>query len=248
MKPWICFCIALFATLASAAGAPAPASAPAAVPAEPDFDSLGGNRILLERAKAMQPDTQVSVIQNRAVNRRHRVEIAPEFSGVLGGDTYSRTRSVGLNTYFHFNPHWALGAKFNYSFNSLTPEGQALLDAANRDYQNNPSTPTIGYPDIDYQKMEYMGLLNWFPLYGKFSVLERSVVHFDFYTLAGAGKTQLRTGWTNTYTAGGGLGLWLTQHFSTRFEARYQTYTAKYLTGARKLDLTVASLQMGWLL
>lgn len=216
--------------------------------AEPDFDSLGGNTLLLERARAMDPEKQVSIVQNRAVDRRKRVEIAPELSGVMGGDSYNRTRSFGLNTYFHFNPRWAVGAKFNYSFNSLSDEGQAILDKANRDFEENPESPSIGYPDIDYPKFEYMALVNWFPLYGKFSVLDKQIVHFDFYALAGAGQTTLRSGPTTTYTGGAGMGLWLTQHFTTRMEMRYQTYTGKYLTGSRRLDLTVASLQMGWLL
>lgn len=217
-------------------------------PAEPEFDSLGGNRMLLERAKAMDPDQTVSVVQKRAVDRRHRFEIAPEVSGVLGGDTYSRSRSVGLNAYYHFTPRIAIGAKFNYSFNKLTPEGQALLDAANEQFQNDPESPSIGYPDVDYQKTEWMGLVNWFPLYGKFSVLDRRIIHFDFYVVGGAGQTTLKSGTASTYTGGAGMGLWLTQHFTTRFEMRYQTYTGKYFTGPRKLDLTVASLQMGWLL
>ncbi|MBX3022900.1 MAG: outer membrane beta-barrel domain-containing protein [Bdellovibrionales bacterium] len=237
---WLNLVFALFASAAFAQTAN--------TPAEPEFDSLGGNRVLLERAKAMNPDQTVSVVQNRTVDRRNRVEFAPEISGVMGGDTYSRARSVGLNAYYHFNPRFAVGAKFGYSFNTLTPEGQALLDQANHDFQADPETPSIGYPDVDYQKTEWMGLLNWYPLYGKFSVLDRRVIHFDFYVVGGAGQTTLRSGPASTYTGGIGMGLWLTQHFTTRMEARYQTYEAKYFTGARRLDLTVASLQMGWLL
>lgn len=220
-------------------------------PAEPEFDSLGGNRILLERAKAMDPDKTVSVVQNRMVDRRHRLEFAPEVSGVLGGEAHTRARSVGMNAYYHFTPRIAIGAKFNYSFNKLTPEGQDRLDRANADFNADPETPTVDYPESDFQKTEWMGLVNWYPLYGKFSVLDRRIVHFDFYVLGGAGQTTLRSGPSTTYTAGGGMGLWLTQHFTTRFEMRYQTYTAKYgrdLNTSRQLDLTVASLQMGWLL
>lgn len=222
-----------------------------AAPAEPEFDSLGGNRILLERAKAMEPDQTFSVVQKRAVDRRHRVEFAPEVSGVLGGEALTRARSIGMNAYYHFTPRIAVGAKFNYSFNTLTAEGQERLDIANREHEANPEVVTKDYSESDFQKTEWLGLVNWYPLYGKFSVLDRQVVHFDFYTVAGAGQTTLRSGPTTTYTGGVGMGLWLTQHFTTRFEMRYQTYTAKYgknFETSRKLDLTVASLQMGWLL
>lgn len=216
--------------------------------AEDEFDTLGGNRMLMERAQALDPDSRVKVVQNRAVDRRLRFELAPEVSGVLGGDTYSRTRSVGFNAYFHISPRWALGAKYNYSFNKLTPEGLALVEEAERDFRLRPESPSIGYPDVDYQKSEMLGLVNWYPLYGKFSILDRSVIHFDFYALAGGGRVQLRSGGATELTAGGGLGLWLTRSFSTRLEARYASYTGKFVTGPRRLDLTIASLQMGWLL
>lgn len=216
--------------------------------AEPEFDSLGGNRMLLERAKAMDPDQDVSVVQNRAVNRRNRFEFAPEVSGTLGGDTYTRTRSVGLNAYYHITPRWAVGAKFNYAFNSLTPEGQSMLDLANEDFLKDPENPDKPFAEPDYPKTEYMALINWFPMYGKFSLLDKKIIHFDFYAVAGAGQTQLKSGGATTFTGGGGVGLWFTQHFTTRMEFRYQTYTGKYKDTPRRLDLTVASLQMGWLL
>lgn len=216
--------------------------------AQSEFDGLGGNAALMARARALDPEAQVSVVQNRAVDRRHRVEIAPEISGVFGGDTYNRTRSMGLNAYYHLGPRWAVGAKYQYSFNQLTAEGQAQVDRANDDFRRDPENPATPYPDIDYAKGEYMALANWFPLYGKFSLLDRKVLHFDVYALAGIGRVLLRSGDANTWTAGAGLGLWATQHFTTRTELRYQSYTGQYLSGARRLDLTVASLQMGWLL
>lgn len=216
--------------------------------AEPDFDTLGGNSVLLERARAMDPDTNISVVQNRMVNRHHRVEFAPEVSGVFGGDTYSSTRSIGLNAYYHFNSHWSIGAKYNYSFNKLTSEGNNLFDKANQDFQNNPGSPSAPFPEVDYPKSEALALVNWYPIYGKLDLFEKSIVHFDLYAIGGAGTTQLKSGSTSTYTAGGGLGLWFTQHFTTRMEMRYQTYQAKYLTGPKRLDLVVGSLQMGWML
>lgn len=215
---------------------------------EAQFDSLGGNQIFLDKAKALEPDKNVSIVQNRSVSLKNRVEIAPEFSGTFGGDTYSRTKSIGLNAMFHFNPRWAIGAKYNYSFNSLTPEGEALVDKAYKEYQANPANPTAGYPEMDYQKSEMMALVNWAPIYGKMNLFDKSVAHFDFYFVGGYGQTELKSGAVPTMTGGGGLGFWINQHFSTRVEMRYQTYTAKYFETEKKMDLAVASVQMGWLL
>lgn len=215
---------------------------------EADFDSLGGNTILLEKAKALEPDQNVSIVQVRTVDRRHRVEIAPEFAGTFGGDPYTNTKTIGLNINYHFTPHWSVGLKYNYAFNSLTPEGEAMADRAYDNYIANPESPNSPYPEMNYLKDETFALLNWYPIYGKLNLFDKSVVHFDLYALGGYGQARLRSGTTPTYTAGGGVGFWITPHFSTRLEMRYQNYTAKYPTEEKNLNLAIGSVQMGWLL
>lgn len=215
---------------------------------EKEFDSLGGNKIFLEKAKALQPEKKVSIVQNRTVPLDHRVELTTEFAGTFGGDTYSRTKSLGLNAFYHFNPRWALGAKYNTSFNSLTPEGQAMVDKAYEEYKKNPETPTAPFPKMDYPKTEMMALVNYSPIYGKLNLFDQAVAHFDAYMVGGYGQVELASGPASTYTAGGGLSFWLHKNFSTRVEMRYQNYQAKYFETSQKLDLAVGSVQMGWLL
>ena len=215
---------------------------------ETDFDSLGGNEILFEKAKDLQPDKKVSIVQNRTIEKRNRFEIAPEFSGNFGGDTYSRTKSLGLNVNYHLNYNWSVGLKYNYSFNSLTPEGEAMMDKAIADYNANPQSPSAAFPELNYQKSETLALVNWYPIYGKFNMLDQGVVHFDLYMLAGYGQIQLAKSSSPSYTAGSGLGFWMTNNFSTRLEMRYQNYTSEYLGISKKMDVAVASIQMGWLL
>lgn len=213
-----------------------------------DFDALGGNKTLLERAKALEPEVEVSIVQERVVPRRNRIEIAPELSGTLGGDVYNRTRSAGLNVNYHFTPQWSVGVKYNHSFNSLTPEGEALMREAYEDFKKNPENPTVAYPEINYPKSESLALVNWYPIYGKMNLLDQGILHFDLYMLAGLGQVSLASGSASTYTGGGGIGFWFTKHFSSRLEMRYQNYKAQYLTGEKNMDVTVASVQMGWML
>lgn len=215
---------------------------------EADFDSLGGNQPIYERAKAISSEKNVSIVQNRAVSRTKRFEVAPEFSGTFGGDSYNRTKSLGANLHYHFNPRWSIGAKYEYSFNTLTPEGKAMVDQAIAQYNSNPGNPNTPYPYIDYPKSQIMALINWYPLYGKLNLMDKAVAHFDVYGLAGAGQVQLLSGPTSTYTGGMGIGFWLSQHFSSRMEVRYQTYNAKSFNETKKMDLAVTSLQMGYLL
>ena len=80
------------------------------------------------------------------------------------------------------------------------------------------------------------------------NLYELGVVHFDIYTVGGVGRIFLNSGATMSYTAGGGIGLWLSQHLTTRFEMRYETYQATEFNGKKQMDTTVAGLQVGYLL
>ncbi len=213
-----------------------------------DFDALGGNKTLLDRAQSLEPEVNVSIVQNRVVSRRNRIEIAPEFAGTFGGDTYTRTRFGGLNLHYHITPKWSVGVKYNHAFNALTPEGEALVHDSYEDYKKNPNRPGIAYPEINYPKSETFALVNWYPVYGKMNLLDKGVLHFDLYTLLGYGQVKLATGDAPSYTAGGGVGMWFTQHFTSRLEMRYQNYKAQYMSGEKNMDVMIASMQMGWML
>jgi outer membrane beta-barrel protein len=215
---------------------------------EKDFDSLGGNSILLEKARALNPEVTQSVVQNRVVNRENRWEIAPEIGGSLGGDTYTRSTTLGLNVQYHFNHRWSVGVRGNTAYNRLTDEGQALVDIAEADAANNPQSSAAAVPDLDYPLSEVGGYVNFYPVYGKMAWLDNKIAHFDVYAQLGAGQVTLKSGTTSTYSAGAGLGIWVNPKISTRFEVKYQNYTAQYYTGPLALDLTVASMQVGWLL
>jgi outer membrane beta-barrel protein len=215
---------------------------------EKDFENLGGNKILLEKAKALNPDTKVTVVQERTVSRRNRWELSPEYSGTFGGDTYVKTQNVGLNVHYHITPQWSVGLKYGKSFNKLTEEGNNLYDKAIADYKKDPSNPDAIIPDIDHPREEQMAFVDYYPIYGKMNLLDQGIAQFDVYATLGYGQVKMRTATQPSYTAGGGLGIWWTKHFSTRLEMRYQNYKAQYMTGEKSLDLTVGSVQMGWMI
>lgn len=206
-----------------------------------DFDTLGGNDVLLEKAKALNPEAQIRIVQDRVVSRRRRVEISPEFSSVLGGDAYNMTSNLGLNAHYHFTPQWSVGLKYSYSFNQLRQEGEYLINDVS-------VSGKAQIPQIDFPKQQAQLVVNWYPIYGKMNLYDLGVVHFDIYALAGGGQIELKSGMTTSYTAGGGIGLWVSQHLSTRFELRYEGYTAKRYTGDTNMNTTVAGIQVGYML
>lgn len=212
------------------------------------FDALGGNRSLLKRVQALNPEISGEVVQNRFVKRERRFEIAPEWSLALGGDTYVRTQSLGLNGYYHVTPQFSVSLKYQHAFNRLTPEGHAMVQSAYAEYQQNPAAPEGLMPEVNPTLSHQLLAFQWYPVYGKVSWLGKSVTQFDVYLNAGFGSVELLKGRSVSQQLGGGIGLWLSPRMSLRGELFWQGYEAQYMTGLRDMNLTQLSLQMGWLL
>lgn len=212
------------------------------------FESLGGNKPLLDQAKALEPQVSYTVVQKRFVDRNKTFELATEFGNTFGGDSYNRTQSLGLNLHYHFTPRWSVGVKYQKDFNKLTDEGEVALNEALADYNANPTNPSKAYPLVDYPKSETMAFVNWYPIYGKINVLDQGVLHFDLYLLGGYGQIELKSGTSTAMTYGTGAGFWWTQNFTTRLEMRQQNYKNKFTSGERSQNITVGSVQLGWLM
>jgi outer membrane immunogenic protein len=211
-----------------------------------DFDSLGGNEMLLKKAKALDPKNRVSIVQKRVVDRRLRLEIGANYGGVVGGDSYMQTQTLGGNLDFHITPRWSIGGRYYNHFNSLTNEGRQVFDNA-RTARTNFGTD-YQLPSIDYPLQSALGVVSFYPIYGKTNLFDLSVVQFDIYMLAGYGQVKLNSGWTDTMTAGGGFGFWLTQYLASRLEGRWQTYEDSSYAGSRRLDIGVMTVSLGLLL
>jgi outer membrane beta-barrel protein len=183
-----------------------------------DFDSLGNNDAVINKAKNLNGNTQYKVVQSRAVDRNLRLEVGVGYGFVSGGDSYFSTQDFQTSLDFHITPYWSVGARYIHGFNSLTPEGQSAYDAA-RNGGNNYFIPGSDFP-LD----TYLGVLEWYPIYGKINLFD-NVYHFDIYTLGGAGETIMTSGPSAIYTLGGGFAFWFNNWLSARLEARWQTYT-----------------------
>ncbi|WII73612.1 outer membrane beta-barrel domain-containing protein [Bdellovibrio sp. 22V] len=224
------------------------ASSVAFAQVEQELDSFGGNQALYEKAKALNPEVENEVVQNRFMTRTNRFEIAPEMAGVFGGDSYNNTNNVGVNVHYHINPTWSVGVKYSYSFNELTPEGKSMVEKANQAAAANPKDPSYLFPQVVYPKSELLGLVNWYPIVGKLSFGKWGVAHFDTYLTAGYGQMELSNGSSPAATAGLGLGFWVNRNLTTRLEYRVQQYTAEYYQKTENLMTSVASVQVGWML
>lgn len=207
------------------------------------FDSLGGNKELYEKAKALHPESDIKVVQGRTVGRRFRHEFSPQVASFVGGDAYLSTDTVGLTYHFHINHRWSVGLNYHYAFNSLTSEAKALISNA---LQPKLTEPLV--PDLDEPRQGYLATVNWYPIYGKMSLYDLGISQFDLYLTAGAGVMELASKERDTITYGAGLGVWFSQHMTGRLELRRQSYESERFTGTHTMNLTVLGLSLGYML
>lgn len=210
-----------------------------------DFRSLGGNKDILERARMLDPNNRVRIVQNRLVDRTLRLEVGADAGVVSGGDTYIDTTNFGVRADLHLTPRWSVGGRIYQSFNELTAQGKAEAKAIKQAEASGNYSEVI---DIDYPVRTVMGTLAWYPIYGKLNLFDAGISQFDVYGFVGAGSITTKSGDHPTFGLGAGVGVWLTNHLSTRFEARYQNYTDENYTGKRNLDIMVVNASIGFIL
>ena len=209
-----------------------------------DMDSMGSDSEVVRRAREMSGESKVEVVQNRAVDRTNRHEFGINYGANAFGDSYLFTQNLGGQYDYHINNHWSVGARYYSHFNNLTREGKNLYDNANNRY--NSGQP-FRYPQLDEPEYSGLATVTWYPIYGKTNFFDLNVVHFDFYTLGGYGKTKVNSGLKDTFTAGGGLGMWWSPYITSRLELRWETYEDENYLGNRRLNLAVASAGMGFM-
>jgi outer membrane beta-barrel protein len=188
-----------------------------------DFATLGDNQVFAEKVKQMDQDKRVRIVQNRIVDLHNRFEIGGTYGYNTGGDSYVTTQNLGGILEFHFSPKFAMGIRYQHFYNELTSEGKSQYDAYNAAVKNDPGASNL-VPQIDNPEDVGMVTVSYSPIYGKLNLFDMSVAHFDVYTIAGYGKMKLTRGTSDLFTGGAGMGIWLTQNFSARLEARYEAY------------------------
>lgn len=221
-----------------------------------DFDSLGANKVLLEKAQALAPNNRIQIVQERVVNRFARHEITTDYEVVSSGaNPYFNTQGLGLSYQFHLNPHWSVGVKYSYAFNQLSAEGDKIIEdgrarqeAILRKDPNSDDRPDAFIPELNWVRQSYLLMVNWYPIYGKFKFLNSGIVHFDIYTHIAIGEIQLRYNTSPLYQGGLGMGFWWSQHLSSRVEYRFSSYRADFYDSSESINTGNLGLSLGYLL
>lgn len=214
------------------------------------MNALGANKELMKKAKAIDPNNRVRVVQNREVDRHMRLELGVNYGMAAGGDPYVATNVLGGQLDFHISPRFSVGARYLNNQNSLNAEGKKVFEAAEIEARTNNNN--FRKPGTDFAKDVWLAVGNWYPIYGKMNWFDAGISQFDVYLLGGAGQINLTSGTAPVYTAGIGLGVWWTQHFASRLEARWQGYNDKILVQneiqGREINQTMLTASVSFLL
>jgi outer membrane beta-barrel protein len=211
--------------------------------AQSDFDSLGTNEGILKRARSLNTQQQVRIVQKRAVDRDLRFEIGAAYGGVAGGNSYLNSQPIIGALDFHITPKFSVGARYAAYANQLSKEGQSQYDAL------RAGVAGVQVPEVDSPKSSVMGTVSYYPMYGKLNFFDLTVVQFDFYAIVGYGQMQTTGGTSDTWTAGGGVGFWWNKYLSSRVEIRHQAYTENFKTApSRDVGMMIGTIGIGLLL
>lgn len=211
-----------------------------------DFDELGGNKILYERLKKLGKGKQkIKIVQKRAVNRKGRHEVSFRMETSLIG-AYVKTFKWGGGYSYHINPYFSLSLRGEKSVNTLTKEGEYVLDEGEKVWRE--SVEDIGFiPDMSWERHSLGVYGSWYFIYGKMNVFERFVAQFDMYTILGGGMTYLRREKTPFGSLGIGTAVWISKKMSSRLELFYRSFTSDTLIKKRRVYKPYISWSMGYL-
>jgi outer membrane beta-barrel protein len=171
----------------------------------------------------LSPFDDIAVISKRYLPKTKRLEFFPNFGLVLNDSFFSDVVLGGRLSYY-FSEQYGLEA------NALS------VNSSNKQVTNELLTRGIGTQSLASPTSFYGLDFKWVPVYGKFGWMNKSIIPFDLYFVAGGGVTGTNQS-TNppTFHFGGGqifaIQKWLAFRWDVSWYA-YQTTTTVSKTAA----------------
>ncbi len=147
----------------------------------------------------------VSAVQQRAYRMQHELNLSV---GVLPLDAFYKGlyAQVGYTAHFTDTFAWQIG-RAAYSYAAKT----GLREQLERDFGVLPTA-------FDEVQFFFGSDLMWKPFYGKFSVLNRWVLHGEAFFMLGASLFKFTNVWRPGVNVGGGGRVFLNQYVSLRLD------------------------------
>lgn len=161
-------------------------------------------------ALAKGPDTgeTVRVFQPKLFFRPGRLDLSPRL-GISLNDPYIQHFLTGLSATYHISDLFAVGAVFDHAFSATTIVTDEILDRLNVRTALSP-IQFIASAQFDYS-----------PIYGKFSIANRAIAHWDLSAGLGIGAVSTKaTGLHPSVSIGISLRTYLSRWLAVAFDLR----------------------------
>ena len=176
----------------------------------------------------------MDVVQNRLYTKKGRLETALRY-GFWSDDAFQDQKSLGLSLGYHFNEFFSLHGFYNTisASNSQAFSAAAIAAPAATPYVN-PAKSVMG--------LEGRASL----LYGKLSVLGKSILYYDFNIAAGLSQHKTNLGTSTGYFAGFGQQFYVNRNLFVTFDYRLLMHTDGFTKpGTPTRSLTTTWIQVG---
>ena len=133
---------------------------------------ISQSRIRLKRG------SEVGVVQKKVFTKRLRFEFTPIMLGTIINDPFIDTYLYGISFGGHIGDF--VGAEILYFHAS------SVDNDLNRILQNDFGKQVVAGKTKSFYAANFL----WTPLYGKFSLIKRRIIHFDTFFTVGYGQTK----------------------------------------------------------
>jgi outer membrane beta-barrel protein len=180
----------------------------------PTLDS-GAERVNVENIKekywARGDETEMGVVQNRTYSKEHKWELGI-YAGAVLTDPFLNVADAGISLGYHFSEYFSVRGL-------LWKEWAGYSSALTLFYNTKGGVVNYNKPKA-YYGGEAVGSL----LYGKLSVLGKSIIYFDLHALGGLGLTNTENGTYFTPHIGLGQQVYLSKKVAVFLDYRLMFY------------------------
>ena len=177
-----------------------------------------------QRYWAQGEQAELGVVQNRTYSKEKKFTLGVSY-GSTSSDPFLSISQLGLSLTYHMSEYVGVGITgfgfFTGKSNALTTFETYSLATANTVYPFN------------YIAAEGSASL----LYGKLSILGKSIIYYDLYLLGGVGRINKEGGPSFAYHAGVGQRFFISKQFSLKFDYKLLMYNENIIEKINPAEL-----------
>lgn len=170
-----------------------------------------------ERYWTKGEETELRVVQNRLYTKNGKFQLGL-FAGTISTDPFLKVYNAGGSLGYHFTEYLAFNVTAWKFYVTSSSAARAFTQ------QTGGSVTNSNIP-----KTFFGGEFEFSPIYGKLSVLGRSIIYYDLHLLLGGGLTEMESGTYTTPLVGIGQQVFLSKNITLRLDYRMTYFKEKIL-------------------